>query len=652
MMTITLGEGCGVKATLLTPSGSICDLRRARHIAATLVYPGGQTLDCDDVSYSDITNSVYVRLLNGRELTAVGRYGILFNVQLDDRTMYSTPLTYFLEVTAGDAIGFNELYIALGLTVTDFPDNVAYTGASPKISARNTWLVYNDALGGYVDTGIHIQVGEIGSGPLMLRAATAGGDALVIMPPEGSESRTSACILFGDGELNLGRVTFENEAMILKSVASSAALGIKGTQPIYRPNALGTEYTLLHEGNFWGLIDLDDFIDNKGGTIEGELIIQDGSLRLSGSDATFSGNNFSASATTFLTLTGGNVSIIGNSKLSLTSSADMVFKAGTMQFDGRAQFSSSTDIVASFKPRLANSALIEVGYAEGGNTFQAGLSLGFAGVLYGGAMLGISVGSERTPIYYNGSTYTLLHTGNYADYIGDLDEFLKVSGGVISGDLSVEGKFDVIGQAKFEDLAVERLSGGSAVLRGPIRVERTSDPVSDGKMLQLSNPGAESMAAFLSNGAQCAVGIISGAPRLKNLTTGDSIGVNHGEPVFAQGIDDYIERIILHQGNYESFIYTSDERAKNIIDDAYIDIADIAAAPCKIFTYKRDGKLSAGSLAQYWLGIRPELVGEDKLGTLFMRDDRLALLSVISVARVVTDIQHEISEMKKQLNAA
>lgn len=41
MYDIKLGQGCGIKATMLTPAGGVCDLRRARYIAASLVLPSG-----------------------------------------------------------------------------------------------------------------------------------------------------------------------------------------------------------------------------------------------------------------------------------------------------------------------------------------------------------------------------------------------------------------------------------------------------------------------------------------------------------------------------------------------------------------------------------------------------------------------------------
>lgn len=156
MYDIKLGQGCGIKATMLTPAGGVCDLRRARYIAASLVLVSGATMNCEDVTFNEVTNAVYVRLLGTRELTATGRYGIIFNVKLEDKTMYSTPVVWFAEVKENAPTGYHELTLSLSLTVVNFPDNVSYTGASPKIGDKNTWLIYDDNLNAYVDTGIEV----------------------------------------------------------------------------------------------------------------------------------------------------------------------------------------------------------------------------------------------------------------------------------------------------------------------------------------------------------------------------------------------------------------------------------------------------------------------------------------------------------------
>ena len=153
MYNIKHGYGCGIKATLLTASGEVCDLRRARYKGAVLVLPNGSTIPCADVSVDDITNTMYVRLLGDRELTTIGRYGILFNVKLANGVMYSSPIVMFADVQDDAEMEYRELNISIAVTVTYLPSNVAYTGSSPKISPNGTWLVYNDELNAYEDTG-------------------------------------------------------------------------------------------------------------------------------------------------------------------------------------------------------------------------------------------------------------------------------------------------------------------------------------------------------------------------------------------------------------------------------------------------------------------------------------------------------------------
>ena len=153
MYNIRLGYGCGIKATLLTASGEVCDLRKARYKGALLVLPNGSTIPCADVSVDDVTNAMYVRLLGDRELTTVGKYGILFNVKMANGVMYSSPVVMFGEVQEDAEVQYKELNISIAVTVTYLPANVAYTGASPKISPNGTWLVYNDEINAYEDTG-------------------------------------------------------------------------------------------------------------------------------------------------------------------------------------------------------------------------------------------------------------------------------------------------------------------------------------------------------------------------------------------------------------------------------------------------------------------------------------------------------------------
>ena len=61
MYDIKLGQGCGIKATMLTPTGGVCDLRRARYIAASLVLLRDAALVGGYLDGIDSTKTAFVR---------------------------------------------------------------------------------------------------------------------------------------------------------------------------------------------------------------------------------------------------------------------------------------------------------------------------------------------------------------------------------------------------------------------------------------------------------------------------------------------------------------------------------------------------------------------------------------------------------------
>lgn len=161
MYYVKKGYGCGLKISLIQPSGVAVDLRKVRYIAGILRLPSGQTMTLSDINFDELTNNVFIRLLATRELTTEGNYAIVVNVKLSDNTMYSTQLAEIINVDADNAGGYVEQAIALALTVVNFPGNVNITGCSPKISDKNTWIVYDDTLKAYVDTGVSVGYAEL-----------------------------------------------------------------------------------------------------------------------------------------------------------------------------------------------------------------------------------------------------------------------------------------------------------------------------------------------------------------------------------------------------------------------------------------------------------------------------------------------------------
>lgn len=106
-------------------------------------------------------------------------------------------------------------------------------------------------------------------------------------------------------------------------------------------------------------------------------------------------------------------------------------------------------------------------------------------------------------------------------------------------------------------------------------------------------------------------------------------------------------RNMLDNNNYNSVINSSDERLKEKIEDINLSIEDIALAPSFRFRWLKTNKLGAGSTAQYWRKILPDLVQEDSKGYLSMEYSHIALLSSISIARKLVNIENEICSIKK-----
>lgn len=93
----------------------------------------------------------------------------------------------------------------------------------------------------------------------------------------------------------------------------------------------------------------------------------------------------------------------------------------------------------------------------------------------------------------------------------------------------------------------------------------------------------------------------------------------------------------------------SDERLKEILHPVGIRIEDIANAPIVAFRWKDgDGEVHIGSIAQYWQKIVPELTPEDNDGRLSMDYATIAMMSAVSLARKVEELEKRIEEFEKK----
>lgn len=93
---------------------------------------------------------------------------------------------------------------------------------------------------------------------------------------------------------------------------------------------------------------------------------------------------------------------------------------------------------------------------------------------------------------------------------------------------------------------------------------------------------------------------------------------------------------------------SSDARLKNIIRDACPAVEDVADAPAVEFAWKKDGSRAVGSIAQYWQGVLPQAVHEER-GYLAMQYDVIAMLASIANARRILSIEKKIRELEAEV---
>ena len=93
----------------------------------------------------------------------------------------------------------------------------------------------------------------------------------------------------------------------------------------------------------------------------------------------------------------------------------------------------------------------------------------------------------------------------------------------------------------------------------------------------------------------------------------------------------------------------SDVNLKNIVGNAGLSVEQIANAPAVKFTWKnkQDELIHAGTIAQYWQKVLPEVVS-DKAGTLSMNYGTAAMVATISVAKKVVNHEDRIRELEKE----
>lgn len=187
MIEIKQGTSLGVRIVLKRPSGTDADLRRARELSVWLQLPSGETMQALDSSIDREMNTVYARLLPDRELKVTGEYGLFVNVKMVSNRVLATHVLKIVKVVEGSETKYMELPLSLDANLIDVPYNVITTGASPKIGPNNTWLVYNDEIKAYEDTGVSVESAKEAN-----EAAAAANEAAVRADQAANSANTAA----------------------------------------------------------------------------------------------------------------------------------------------------------------------------------------------------------------------------------------------------------------------------------------------------------------------------------------------------------------------------------------------------------------------------------------------------------------------------
>ena len=119
-----------------------------------------------------------------------------------------------------------------------------------------------------------------------------------------------------------------------------------------------------------------------------------------------------------------------------------------------------------------------------------------------------------------------------------------------------------------------------------------------------------------------------------------------GGPVFVGDYNTSTYRSI----SASSFSQNSDERLKTKISDITLTSEQISEAPAIIYHWNTDESKTrqAGTLAQYWQKVLPEVVSEGPNGNLCLNYSELSTISVISLAKEIVTLKAKIKELENK----
>lgn len=245
-----------------------------------------------------------------------------------------------------------------------------------------------------------------------------------------------------------------------------------------------------------------------------------------------------------------------------------------------------------------------------------------------------SVSGSTLTITINGSSYSLTDTNTWrpigtgatdaaaGNHLHD-DRYLKLTGGTITGDLTVNQTFTC--QSVEIGHTNEMNATGSSNLYLQYRNSGNLVLCYNGQNVGI---GDANPAYKLEVAGNCRI-----SSKLLVATTDSTYELNVGGTIYATG----------------SITERSDIRCKDVETYQWSPTLDmIADAPIIRYTMKDDKthRMRVGSVAQYWEKMMPEAVSKDNDGILSMAQGDICMVSVIALAREVRKLREEVKLLR------
>ena len=270
--------------------------------------------------------------------------------------------------------------------------------------------------------------------------------------------------------------------------------------------------------------------------------------------------------------------------------------------------------------------------------------------------------NEAAAIYFPsaGSTGTLALTSQLNDYLpksgGTLTGLLKISTGDGITDASGNGML-CYHPSDWSGVSASQWGVGAITCQGVIRSD--NNPLKhyrpDGTYEIIDSKGGQSISSSLRvasldiHNTNEINGVSNGNAHLNYASSGNVSIANGGGNVCIGGTS-YSYKLTVSGSIYATGDVTaaSDERKKDFVEYAVLTAEEIANAPAVKFRWKdgRDKDVHAGTYAQYWQKVLPEVV-TDKDDTLGVNYGATAVVGLVNLAREVVELKKTVKEQRR-----